>query len=384
MTHNSAYSWLDASLETIHKAGWYRQPQVITAVAGMTVGIDDRSYINFASNNYLGLAGDQRLKLSAISAIEKYGTGATSARLVVGNYTLHQTLEQKIAQWKQTESALVFSSGYATNMGLIPALVGSRDIIFADAYNHSCLKNGAKLSQAKVIEYKHSNYQELAQLLAEYRHLHRRALIITDSVFSMDGDIAPLTEIAELSDRFSAMLLVDEAHGVGVFGKTGAGVIEALGITTPLIQMGTLSKALGSLGGYVAGSHQLITYLQNRCASWIYTTGLSPADTAAACTAIEIVQTEPELRQKLWANCQLLAQRLGISVTSPIVPLFVGDIPKTLAIAQKLQSAGLLVPAIRPPTVPTPRLRISLSALHTPDQIIYLAEIIKQSVQSTS
>jgi len=377
----NAYSWLSDSLVVIKRANWYRQPRTVTPLANSQVIVDGQTLVNFASNNYLGLANDPRLKASAIAAIEQYGTGTGSSRLVVGSNELHQQLEAKIAQWKGTDSALVFSSGYLANVGVIASLVTSQDIIFSDKLNHSCLVNGAKLSSAKVIAYKHCNLQDLDNLLNQYRSQYRRALILTDSVFSMDGDIAPIAEIKKLADHYSAMLLVDEAHGVGAFGRQGAGVISQQNVPQPIIHMGTLSKALGSLGGYIAGERNLIDFLRNRCATWIYTTGLSPADTASALTAIDILQTEPERQAKLWSNCQILQEILQIPIHSPIVPITVGDIQQTIAIAEQLQKRGFLVPAIRPPTVPTPRLRISLMADHTEAQIKELgAELLNLRV----
>jgi 8-amino-7-oxononanoate synthase len=384
MANVNPYGWIDSALSTIHRAGWYRQTRLIESLHENTVTINGKTLINFASNNYLGLATDWRVKQGAIQAIEQYGVGATSSRLVVGNYELHRQLETQISAWKGTVSTLVFSSGYMTNVGVIPALVGSRDVVFSDRYNHACLKNGIKLSGAFLLEYDHINYQHLAQLLQEHRQNYRRSIIITDTVFSMDGDIAPIREIMNLATEFNSMVLVDEAHGVGVFGATGAGVIEALGITTPLIQMGTLSKAIGSLGGYVTGDFPLITYLQNRASTWIYSTGLSLGDTGAALASIDIIQRQPELRERLWQNCFLLGKILGMTITSPIVPIICPTIDRAIFLSQELQNQGFLVPAIRPPTVPTPRLRISLMASHTPDQIYQLGELLNKLLQGDS
>ncbi|AFY68764.1 8-amino-7-oxononanoate synthase [Thalassoporum mexicanum PCC 7367] len=384
-----AYAWIEQSLNTIRRANWYRSPQLIASKAGAEVIINDRSVLMFASNNYLGLAGDQRLIDAAIAACQAYGTGATGSRLVSGHLPLHQELEQTIANLKQTEAALVFSSGYLANIGTIAALVGKRDLILGDVYNHSCLKNGAILSGATVLDYGHSDLADLGNKLAQQRSQFRRCLITTDSVFSMDGDLAPLTEIMALAEKYDCMVLVDEAHATGVFGDRGAGLVNALGIKQPLIQVGTLSKALGSLGGYVAGSAQLIDFLRNRAASWIYTTGLSPADTAAAIAAIKIINTEPERRHQLWQNLELLKKQLAqaniiaIATESPIVAIEVGDIATTLAIAAQLKEKGLFAPAIRPPTVPTPRIRLTLIATHTEAQINHLAGCLKQAVEKT-
>ncbi len=372
---STPYDWLDRGLASIHKANWYRSTQTIASKAGTIANVDGREMLMFASNNYLGLAGDRRLIDAAISATEKYGTGSTGSRLVTGHLALHEELETAIADLKNTESALVFSSGYLANLGAISAIAGQRDLILGDEYNHSCLKKGAVMSGATAIDYLHLNLADLTAKLQQHRANYRRCLITTDSVFSMDGDLTPLREIMDLATEYDCMVLVDEAHGTGVFGDRGGGLTNALGIQQDLIQVGTLSKALGSLGGYVAGSTKLIDYLRNRAATWIYTTGLSPADTGAAIAAIKIVKTEGDRRQQLWQNLELVKQGLqdlgieAIAFDSPIVAIEVGDIAQTLQMANHLRNNGIFAPAIRPPTVPTARIRITLMATHTAEQI---------------
>ena len=271
--NNNPYAWINESLATIHRADWYRSVQPIHSQPGATVVLSGQEVINFASNDYLGLAGDERLKIAAITAIQQFGTGSTGSRLLSGHREIHRELEQGIASTKQTEDALVFSSGYLANLGTIAAIVGKRDLILSDQYNHSSLKKGAILSGATVMEYPHGGTAVLQEKLWEHRKNFRRCLIITDSVFSMDGDLCPLPQLLDLAEEFSSMLLLDEAHATGVMGKTGAGCVEHFGCTgRELIQIGTLSKALGSLGGYVAGSSSLIDFLRNRAPSWIYTT----------------------------------------------------------------------------------------------------------------
>ncbi|MFN9836646.1 MAG: 8-amino-7-oxononanoate synthase [Pseudanabaena sp.] len=380
---STPYDWLDRSLDSIHKANWYRSTQTVTSKAGTIALIDGREMLMFASNNYLGLAGDRRLIDAAIRATEMYGTGSTGSRLVTGHLALHEELETAIADLKNTEAALVFSSGYLANLGTIAAIVGARDLILGDAYNHSCLKKGGLLSGATAIDYRHLDLADLTAKLQEHRSKYRRCLITTDSVFSMDGDLAPLREIIDLAHQYDCMVLVDEAHGTGVFGDRGGGLTQALGIQENLIQVGTLSKALGSLGGYVAGSAKLIDYLRNRAATWIYTTGLSPADTGAAIAAIKIIKTENNLRQKLWQNVGFLKQGLqnlgfqAIAFDSPIVAIEMGDIAKTLQMATHLRENGIFAPAIRPPTVPTPRIRLTLMANHTHEQIQYFVQCLQ-------
>ena len=379
---STPYDWLDRSLQSIHRANWYRSPQTITSRAGTIATIDGREMLMFASNNYLGLAGDRRLIDAAIAATEKYGTGSTGSRLVTGHLALHGELEIAIADLKNTEDALVFSSGYLANLGAIAAIVGARDLILGDEYNHSCLKKGGVLSGATAIDYQHLNLVDLTEKLQQHRAKYRRCLIVTDSVFSMDGDLAPLREIMDLAAEYDCMVLVDEAHGTGVFGDRGGGLTNALGIQQDLIQVGTLSKALGSLGGYVAGSAKLIDYLRNRAATWIYTTGLSPADTGAAITAINIVKTERDRRYQLWQNVEVVKHGLqglsvrAIAVDSPIISIAFGDIKTTMQVAKYLRNNGIFAPAIRPPTVPKARIRITLMATHTPSQIQTLLQCL--------
>jgi len=247
---DTAYDWIPQALRTIHRAQWYRSPQALTGLPGATIELDGRRVLNFASNDYLGLAGDRRVMAAAIAAVETYGAGSTGSRLITGHRALHRELEQVIAQLKQTEDAIVFSSGYLANLGTIAALVGPRDLILSDRYNHSSLLAGAKLSGARILDYAHCDLADLSDQLDRERRHHRRCLILTDTVFSMDGDTAPLPAILDLANDHHAMVLVDEAHGTGVFGATGAGCVEAMGCTgRPIVQMGTLSKALGSLGG---------------------------------------------------------------------------------------------------------------------------------------
>jgi 8-amino-7-oxononanoate synthase len=381
------YDWIDRSLATIKQAHWYRSTQVIASLPGTQAVIDGRKSLNFGSNDYLGLAGDERLICAAMAATQQFGTGATGSRLTSGHKQLHQDLELAIASLKGTEAALVFSSGYLANLGTIAALVGKRDLILSDGFNHSSLKNGALLSGAKVIDYHHCDVSDLRQYLKQHRANYRRCLIVTDTVFSMDGDICPLSAILELSIEHQAMLLVDEAHATGIFGATGAGVVESSGCSgQPLIEMGTLSKALGSLGGYVAGSASAIDFLKNRCASWIYTTGLSPADTAAAIAAIEVITTTPQLRHQLWQNVEYLKQlfvdRLPqlklIPSASPIICIELPNVETALSIGSQLQQAGIFAPAIRPPTVPTSRIRLSLMATHQSWQLERLVAAIEQ------
>jgi len=380
----SPYAWIAPSLETIHRADWYRSVKPIQSLPGATVLLSGQEVINFASNDYLGLAGDERLQAAAIQAVEEFGTGSTGSRLLSGHRDLHQELERAIALTKKTEDALVFSSGYLANVGVITALVGKRDLILSDQYNHSSLKNGAVLSGATVLQYAHCNIAGLREQLNQQRQKYRRCLIITDSIFSMDGDLCPLRTLLDLAEEFDSMLLVDEAHATGVIGDTGAGCVEHFGCTgRELIQVGTLSKALGSLGGYVAGSNSLIDFLRNRAPSWIYTTALSPADTAAALTAMRIVQKEPQVRKQLWQNIAYLQwliqdQLPNLTVLpseSPIICFQFSSPAEVVKVGNLLIEGGIFAPAIRPPTVPTSRIRISLMATH---EIMHLERLVER------
>jgi len=380
------YAWIEKSLDTIRRAHWHRSPQSIESSPGAVVKLAARRLINFASNDYLGLAGDDRLIQAAMAATKEFGTGATGSRLLSGHRDLHQQLELAIANLKKTEDALVFSSGYLANLGAIVSVVGKRDLILSDKYNHSSLKNGAALSGATALEYSHCNLEDLTAKLEQNRARYRKCLIITDSVFSMDGDLCPLPQLLALAGKFNCMVLVDEAHATGVFGVSGAGCAEHFGCTgTPLIQVGTLSKALGSLGGYVAGSAALIDFLRNRAPTWIYTTALTPADAAAALEAVRIVQQEPERRVRLRQNietfkyCAITNHQLPISNSlSPIFSLPLKDAASALTVGSKLKERGIFAPAIRPPTVSVSRIRISLMATHELAHLQQLVEALQE------
>ena len=380
------YAWIEKSLDTIRRAHWHRSPQSIESSPGPVVKLAARRLINFASNDYLGLAGDDRLIQAAMAATKEFGTGATGSRLLSGHRDLHQQLELAIANLKQTEDALVFSSGYLANLGAIVSVVGKRDLILSDKYNHSSLKNGAALSGATALEYSHCNLEDLTAKLEQNRARYRKCLIITDSVFSMDGDLCPLPQLLALAGKFNCMVLVDEAHATGVFGVSGAGCAEHFGCTgTPLIQVGTLSKALGSLGGYVAGSAALIDFLRNRAPTWIYTTALTPADAAAALEAVRIVQQEPERRVRLRQNietfkyCAITNHQLPISNSlSPIFSLPLKDAASALTVGSKLKEMGIFAAAIRPPTVSVSRIRISLMATHELAHLQQLVEALEE------
>ncbi|NEZ57012.1 8-amino-7-oxononanoate synthase [Adonisia turfae] len=373
MVATNPYGWITKSLQTLQRANWYRQVQTVDGKSGATISVNGHTCLNFASNDYLGLAGDPRLAKAAANAIATYGTGSTGSRLLSGQRPIHRELEQAIAELKGTDDAIVFSSGYLANLGTLATLVDHRDLIVADQYNHSSLQMGARLSGATIAIYDHNNLEQLQHHLTQMRPQYRRCIIVTDSVFSMDGDLCPLSEILAIADQWDTMVMVDEAHGTGVLGKTGGGAVELLGCRhRPMVQVGTLSKALGSLGGYVTGSAELIDFLRNRAATWIYTTGLSPADAAAARTAIAILSQEPERLTQLAHNATYLRQRLDqlshisrLPSESPIVCIQVKDAATVLQLGQHLKKQGIFASAVRPPTVPTSRLRATVMATHS-------------------
>ncbi|MFO0906956.1 MAG: 8-amino-7-oxononanoate synthase [Isosphaeraceae bacterium] len=370
--------WLDAVAAERRAAGLSRALIPCRPARPGWVERNGRVLRHFGSNDYLGLAGDPRLKAAATSAMATHGWGTRASALVSGWTELHQELVEALAQFEQTEAAALFPTGFAANLGTVAALAGPEDAIYCDRLNHACLIAGARLSGARLRVFPHADAERLAAILERDRGRFRRSLIATDGVFSMDGDLAPLARLVELADAFGAMLLVDEAHGTGVFGATGRGAGEASGVADAIpIRVGTLSKALGGLGGFVAGSRRLVDHLINHAGSLIYSTALPPAAAAAALAALEIVRQEPQRREHvlaLGAHLRAGMSALGLrtlSESGPIVPLLVGSADEAVALASQLEARGHFVPAIRPPTVPanTARLRISLTASHTIDDV---------------
>ena len=342
-TNAGAQTFLREAMDSLQHAGLTRRLRNLRGAPGPYVTVGGREVLLLCSNNYLGLAVDPRLKQAAREALETFGCGATGSRLITGNLEPYEALERELAAFKGTEAALVFTSGYQTNLGTVSALVGEGDVIFSDALNHASLIDGSRLSRAEVVVYDHCDASDLERKLVAHPSA-RRKLILTESVFSMDGDLAPLREIAFLARRHSALLMVDEAHATGVFGATGAGMVEEIGLRGQVdVQMGTFSKALGSLGGYVAGSSELIRYLIQHARSFVFTTGLPPAVLAASRAAIAAVQDDGERRQALWRNVRTLRSglaKLGFEVgaeQSQILPLRLGDSRLTMAACRLLQ-----------------------------------------------
>ena len=361
-----------------------RKPRVIDSYDGPWVTIAGRSLLLMCSNDYLGLANHPSLVQAASAAMKLYGFGAGASRLVSGTSALHQELEDRIAQFKGTESAILFNSGYAANTGIIPALAGDGDIILSDGLNHASIIDGCRLSRALVAVYRHRDMSHLEDLLKKNGAAGRR-LIVTDGVFSMDGDVAPLPDLVLLSEKYDALLMVDDAHATGVMGKTGRGTAEHFGFTGRVhIQMGTLGKALGSFGAFAAGNRDIIDILMNRARSLVYSTALPPAVCSASIAALAEIEREPERRERLWKNRERFAaglRSIGISIgnsDTPIIPLIIGDSAMTLQAGKRLFDDGVYAAAIRPPTVAenTSRIRMTLLATHSDDDIDSVIDVL--------
>lgn len=374
--------WITAELNRLSREGLLRKTRCVRPLGEGWCEVEGRRLRNFASNDYLGLAGDPRLHEAATAALSECGSGARASALVCGRTEWHQRLEQRLTTFEGTEAALLFPTGYAANVGTIAALVGHGDVVLCDRLNHASLVDGCQLSGARLRVYPHGDIETVERELVKAADA-RRKLIVTDSLFSMDGDAAPLKELWDAAARHGAMLLVDEAHATGVFGTTGRGLTEESGLEgRPIIKVGTLSKALGSQGGFVAGPRALIDWLFTTARTQMFSTALAPAACAAACAALDVVEREPLRRQRLLSEAERLRRRLtssGLQIPTgtvgPIIPVLLGDPEQTLAAARALEERGHLVAAIRPPTVPrgTSRLRISLTVQHTPADVDALA-----------
>lgn len=371
-------AFVAAELGELERADLRRFLRTVESIQSPEIRIDGRSVLCLCSNNYLGLAGDPRLQRAATEAIRASGVGAGASRLISGNMRAHDELERALAEWKGAQRALLFNSGYQANCGAIPALVGASDLVLSDELNHASLIDGIRLSRATVRVFRHGDVDAVARGLSD-RASFRRAMIVTDTVFSMDGDLAPLPDLLRVARRAETLLYVDEAHASGVLGHGGRGAVEHFGLADPrIIQMGTLGKALGSFGAFVASRADVIELLLNRARSFVFTTGLPPAVVASALAAVAVVRAEPERRDRLAALTARLRDglaRVGFRVTGapgvPIVPVLIGEAAPTMALARALFERGVLASGIRPPTVPpaTSRIRATLMATMTDEQI---------------
>jgi 8-amino-7-oxononanoate synthase len=377
---NDPLRWIDGELWDLEERGLLRRRAAHDGPQQARLQLEGREVLNFGSNDYLGLAAEPRLAAAAAEAVLAEGTGAGASPLVTGYGAIQRRLEEALAAFEGSDGALVFASGYAANVGTITALVGRGDAIYADQKNHASLIDGCRLSRAAVHVYPHLDCGALAARLAAGSGVRRR-LIVTESVFSMDGDLAPLAEIVELAEHFDCMLLVDEAHATGVFGHGGRGLAEQLGVDQRVhARVGTLSKALGSAGGFVCSSARLADWLLNRARTYVYSTSLAPAACAAGLAALAVVRDEPRRRAVLAERSALLRTRLceqGWRIggsESQIIPLFVGGAAEAVHLSRQLADRGFLVPAMRPPSVPEGEslLRVSLTYAHSEEMIAQL------------
>jgi glycine C-acetyltransferase len=373
-------------LNQLRDKGLYRSMRSIEGSQKTRVVMDGREALLLCSNNYLGLADHPDLKEASIRAIKKYGVGSGASRLVSGTMELHCALERRIAAFKATERALVFNSGYAANTGVVPALVGKGDIVFCDRLNHASIVDGCLLSHARLVRYPHNDIPALRRLLEEYKGGGRK-LIVTDGVFSMDGDLARIPELVALKEEFGTLLMIDDAHGTGVLGPTGRGTAEHFGVQSEIdIHMGTLGKAVGCFGAYVAASEEIIEYLVNRARSFIFSTSLPPAVMASSLAALDIIDSSVgmELRNRLERHAAFFRAGLRsagfdtMESETQIIPLMVGDAERTMEFSQSLFEAGVYVQGIRPPTVPVggSRLRCTLMACHGENELAAAVEMI--------
>jgi 8-amino-7-oxononanoate synthase len=359
-------------------AGLARRLRPVDGAPDTWITVDGRRALLLCSNNYLGLANHPMVRAAAARAADEYGAGAGASRLISGSMRLHHALEERLAGFKGTEAALLFNSGYHANIGAITTLVGAEDAVFSDQLNHASIIDGCRLSRARVCVYPHNDVEALDALLA--RTPARRRLVVTESIFSMDGDPAPLAAMCATAERHGAMLMVDEAHATGVVGPRGAGCVAAAGLQTRVtVQMGTLGKALGTFGAFVAGSRAVIDLLINAARSFVYTTALPPPVVAAAAAAVEIATSEPSLQQQLANNAACVwqgLQKIGWRVPEQpahIIPVMIGDAAATMRASQRLLEEGVFVQGIRPPTVPpdTARLRITVMSTHTTEDLAF-------------
>ncbi|HDH63073.1 MAG TPA: glycine C-acetyltransferase [Firmicutes bacterium] len=370
--------FLKEKIEELKEKGMYTKIRVLESEQGAWVTINGRKMLNLSSNNYLGLISKKELKEKAKEAIDKFGVGSGAVRTIAGTNLLHIELEKKLAEFKGAEAVILLQSGILANMATIPLIVGEGDLIFSDELNHASIIDGCRLSKAEIVRYKHIDMNDLKNKLEEYKDHKGRKLIVTDGVFSMDGDIAPLPEIVELAEKYNAITMVDDAHGEGVLGERGRGILNYFHLEGKVdIDVGTLSKAFGVIGGYVAGSKILIEYMKQRARPFLFSTSITPADTAALIEAVDILTRSDELVKKLWENSKYIKEKLknaGFDIghsQTPITPVIIGDEKKTSKMADRLNEEGVFVQGITYPTVPLgkARIRVMVSAIHSKEDL---------------
>lgn len=371
-------SWIDDELAALKEAGLYTYIRTIESPQGAWLTVDGKRVLNFCSNNYLGLANHPRLVEAARRAMEQYGVGPGAVRTIAGTMTLHVELERRLAEFKGVEAAITFQSGFAANLATIPAIVGREDVIFSDQLNHASIIDGCRLSRATIVAYPHNDVDALEDLIKEHGPQYRRKLIVTDGVFSMDGDIAPLPRLAELAKRYGCILMVDDAHGEGVLGRGGRGIVDHFGLHGVVdIEVGTMSKAFGVMGGVVAGSRRLVEWLRQRGRPFLFSSAMTVPDVAACLAAIDLLEESTELVDRLWDNARYFKakmQELGFDTgksETPITPIMLGEAPLAQEFSRRLFEEGVFAMAIGYPTVPkgAARIRVMPSAAHTREDL---------------
>ncbi len=385
-------SYLADQMNELRQKGTHFKLRVLEDEQAPECTVDGKRVINLASNNYLGLTTHPKLRDAAIEAIKKYGVGSGAVRTVSGTMSIHMELEEKIARFKNTEACVVFQSGFAANAGTVSAILGKDDFIISDELNHASIIDGARLSRAKIKVFRHKDAAHAEELLKEVANEPGHKLIITDGVFSMDGDIGPLPALCDLAEKYGAIMMVDDAHSSGVLGRNGRGTIDHHKVHGRVdVQVGTLSKAIGSLGGYVCGSKELIDFLYHRARPFLFSTSHPPSVAATCIAAFDVLENEPALMDKLWANTRFFKKELGLlgfniggintpASETPITPIIIGDGKLTMDFSRELFNEGVFVPGIAFPTVAEgkARLRTIMSAAHTQDQLTKALEILKR------
>ena len=372
--------WIQTELDNLHTQGLYTNIRELDSPQGAWLQVDGQRVLNFCSNNYLGLANHPRLTSAAIEAVEKYGVGPGAVRTIAGTMALHTQLEERLAKFKDVAAAVTFQSGFAANIGAIPALVGKGDVIFSDELNHASIIDGSRLSRAEIVRYAHCDVDDLRRVIDERKSgaPFERALIITDGVFSMDGDVAPLDRIAEAAREYDYLLMVDDAHGEGVLGKGGRGIVDHFDLHGQVdIEVGTLSKAFGVMGGIVAGNARIVEWLRQRGRPFLFSSAMTVPDVAACIAAVDVLEESTELVDRLWDNTKYFKaemQRLGFDTglsTTPITPIMLGEAPLAQEFSSKLFANGVFGMALGFPTVPRgkARIRVMISAAHARDDL---------------
>lgn len=380
-------AWIDTELKTLKDTGFYNNIRTLSSPQGARLVVDGKTVLNFCSNNYLGLANHPRIVQAAADAVRQYGVGPGAVRSIAGTMTLHLELEKRMAAFKRVEAAITFQSGFSANGATIPALVGKEDVIFSDELNHASIIDGSRLSGAKILRYAHCNPQDLERVVQEAAGTYRRGLVITDGVFSMDGDYAPLDKLVEVADRYGLMTMVDDAHGEGVLGEGGRGIVDHFHLHGKVdVEVGTFSKAFGVVGGVVAGNAKIIEWLRQRGRPFLFSSAVTVPDTAACLAAVDLLEESTDLVDRLWANARLFQaemKKLGFDTgvtQTPITPVMLGDVQLAREFSRRLFDEGLFAMALGFPTVPMgkARIRVMISAAHSQQDLEEALDIFER------